>query len=96
MERKVARASGKRTLEEKQDLKKEIEIQKMKNAELMEKYKLLNSSIKKIDDDIRSLEVSITKIEEQKQKQKQIKKELRLENDMTMMDLNKIVKQKEE
>jgi len=36
----------------------------MKNAELMEKYKLLNSSIKKIDDDIRSLEVSITKIEE--------------------------------
>ena len=62
----------------------------------MEKYKLLNSSIKKIDDDIRALEVSITKTEEQKQKYKQMKKELRLENDMTMMDLNKVVKQKEE
>ena len=96
MERKVARASGKRTLEEKQDLKKEIEVQKVKNSELMEKYKLLNSSIKKIDDDIRALEVSITKTEEQKQKYKQMKKELRLENDMTMMDLNKVVKQKEE
>ena len=29
-------------------------------------------------------------------KLKQIKKELRLENDMTMMDLNKVIKQKEE
>jgi len=45
-------------------LKKEIEVQKVKNSELMEKYKLLNSSIKKIDDDIRALEVSITKTEE--------------------------------
>ncbi len=29
-------------------------------------------------------------------KLKQIKKELRLENDMTIMDLNKVIKQKEE
>lgn len=29
-------------------------------------------------------------------KYKQMKKELRLENDMTMMDLNKVVKSKEE
>lgn len=64
--------------------------------ELMDKFKLLNSSIKKIDDDIRALEVSMNKTEEQKVKYKQMKKELRLENNMTMMDLNKVVKQKEE
>jgi hypothetical protein len=62
----------------------------------MESHKLLDSSIKKIDIDLWGLERDLEGLRENMSKYKQMKKELRLENDMTMMDLNKVVKSKEE
>lgn len=56
MERKVARASGKRTHDEQSDLSEEIIVQKGKQERVMESHKLLDSSIKKIDIDLWGLE----------------------------------------
>lgn len=42
MERKVARARGERTLEEKKDLQKDVEKEQMKNDDISAQYKILN------------------------------------------------------
>ena len=42
MERKVARARGERTLEEKKDLQKDIEESSKKNTEIKNQFKILN------------------------------------------------------
>lgn len=49
MERKVARARGERTLEEKKDLEKDIEEAKKKNADVKNQHKILNESVKKLN-----------------------------------------------
>ena len=42
MERKVARAKGERTLEEKKDLQKDIDEASKKNSDIKNKHKILN------------------------------------------------------
>jgi coiled-coil domain-containing protein 39 len=56
MERKVARARGERTLEEKKDLQKDIEEASKKNADIKNQFKILNESVKKLNDDLRAVE----------------------------------------
>lgn len=56
MERKVARAKGERTLEEKKDLQKDIEEASKKNSEIKNQFKILNESVKKLNDDLRAVE----------------------------------------
>lgn len=56
MERKVARAKGERTLEEKKDLQKDIEEATKKNLDVKEQYKILNESVKKLNDDLRAVD----------------------------------------
>jgi cell division protein FtsB len=56
MERKVARARGERTLEEKKDLQAEINKATATNSKIKEKHKILNEGVKKLDEDLRSVE----------------------------------------
>ncbi|CAD8101608.1 unnamed protein product [Paramecium primaurelia] len=96
MERRVARAKGERTLEEKKDLENEIkEIEEKVNLQKKE-YKTLLQSLKRLDDDLRGTDRQLTGTKASQNKLKQTIDELTLENDMTYQDLSKIVKSKEE
>ncbi|CAK59765.1 unnamed protein product (macronuclear) [Paramecium tetraurelia] len=96
MERRVARAKGERTLEEKKDLENEIkEIEEKVNLQKKE-YKTLLQSLKRLDDDLRGTDRQLTGTKGSQTKLKQAIDELTLENDMTYQDLSKIVKSKEE
>ncbi|EGR29742.1 hypothetical protein IMG5_149250 [Ichthyophthirius multifiliis] len=96
MERKVARAKGERTLEEKKDLENEIEQAEKYFNEVQGNNKELVESLKKLDDEIRTIKKRLESIEQENKKYSCLIEELILENDMTYQDLNKIIKQKEE
>lgn len=64
MERKVARASGKRTHDEQNDIQEEMTVQNAKKEKIVESHKLLDSSIKKIDIDLWGLERDLGKLRE--------------------------------
>ncbi|KAM3137530.1 hypothetical protein pb186bvf_010320 [Paramecium bursaria] len=96
MERRVARARGERTLEEKKDLEKEINDIEQEVAEQRKEHKTLLQSIKRLDDDLRAIERILNQNKQTELKLSQQIEELTLENDMTYQDLIKIVKQKEE
>lgn len=96
MERKVQRARGERTAEERRDLMGEIEIAEKNFKDLGDHHKLLSSSLKQLEDDLRAIHRSLTDVNvENKRLQSQID-ELTLENDMTGQDLSKVIKKKEE
>ena len=96
MERRVNRAKGERTLEEKKDLENEIKEAEQNFIKVSQDHKLLSASMKKIDDDLRAIERKLTFLEENKKKYRTNIEGLQLENDMTYQDLNKIVKSKED
>lgn len=96
MERKVARAKGERTLEEKKDLENEIKKAEKENGEVREQHSKLSESLKKLGDDVRSVDKRLIQINSDKEKYDKIVAKLVLENDMTYQDLNKIIKKKED
>lgn len=96
MERKVARAKGERTLEEKKDLQKDIEEATKKNKDVKQQYKILNESVKKLNEDLRAVDNKLIDIKASEKKSNSQIEELSLENDMTIQDLAKITKKKEE
>lgn len=55
MERKVARARGERTLEQKKDLQKDVDEATKKNVDMKSQHKILNDSVKKLDEDLRAV-----------------------------------------
>ncbi len=55
MERKVARARGERTLEQKKDLQKDVDQASIKNKDMKNQHKILNDSVKKLDQDLRAV-----------------------------------------
>jgi hypothetical protein len=56
MERRVARARGERTLEEKKDLENEIKQAEEDVLKVKKEHKTLLSSVKRLDDDLRGIE----------------------------------------
>lgn len=68
MERRVARAKGERTLEEKKDLENEIIAAEKEFGLVSESNKELTESLKTLDDEIRSVKKKVNK-----QTNKQIK-----------------------
>ncbi len=56
MERKVARARGERTLEEKKDLQKDVEEASKRNSDIKTQFKILNESVKKLNEDLRTVD----------------------------------------
>ena len=55
MERKVNRAKGEHTLEEKKDLDEAIRLAKEENSEIFEIHSELKESLKKLEDEIRAI-----------------------------------------
>lgn len=96
MERRVSRAKGERTLEEKKDLENEIREASLEFEKISCEHKLLTASMKKIDDDLRAIERRLYSVEEGRERYATTIDELQLENDMTYQDLNKIMRSKEE
>ena len=96
MERKVQRARGERTAEEKRDLELEIKKAEEEYQQKVEEHKLLSKSIRQLDDDLRAISRQMTTILEENKKLTTAIEELTLENDMTAQDLAKIVKVKED
>ncbi|KAL4481667.1 hypothetical protein ABPG74_007756 [Tetrahymena malaccensis] len=96
MERRVARAKGERTLEEKKDLENEIMNAERELGGVTGQNKELIESLKNLDDEIRTVKKKLAYVEEENTKYSSLIEELILENDMTYQDLNKIIKQKEE
>ena len=56
MERKVARARGERTLEEKKDLENEIKEAEEGLLKVKKEHKTLLQSVKRLDDDLRGID----------------------------------------
>lgn len=96
MERKVQRARGERTTEEKEDLERECNVARIALEEKQKEHKLLAESVRKLDDELRAVEKAMESIVEERGKLETSVQELVLENDMTAQDLAKIVKVKEE
>jgi chromosome segregation ATPase len=96
MERRVQRARGDRTAEEKRDLEQEIAKAQAEYDQKVNEHKLLSKSIRQLDDDLRAIKRDVGIINEEKEKLTIGIEELTLENDMTAQDLGKIVKIKEE
>ena len=96
MERKVARARGERTLEQKKDLQKDLDEATKKNEDMKSQHKILNDSVKRLDEDLRAVKSKLGDVKGSEKKLSSQIEELSLENDMTLQDLNKITKKKEE
>lgn len=96
MERKVARARGERTLEEKKDLQKDLDEAIKKHTEMKTQHKILNDSVKKLDEDLRAVKSRLGDIKGSEKKLSSQIEEVSLENDMTLQDLNRVTKKKEE
>ena len=96
MERRVARARGERTLEEKRDLENEIVLAEEGWKQITDEHKMLINSLKKLDEDLRAVDRKLNFTKAEKTKYTTFIEELTLENDMTYQDLNKISKSKEE
>eukprot|EP00825_Cyclidium_porcatum_P038764 TRINITY_DN456_c0_g2_i4.p1 TRINITY_DN456_c0_g2~~TRINITY_DN456_c0_g2_i4.p1 ORF type:complete len:601 (-),score=153.51 TRINITY_DN456_c0_g2_i4:356-2158(-) len=96
MERKVARAKGDRTVEEKKELEAEIEIADKEYQKVNKEHTEISESLKKLDDDLRTVEKKLRNIRQDQSKYQKNVEQLQLENDMTYQDLNKIIKRKED
>lgn len=96
MERKVQRARGERTAEEKRDLEIEIKKAEEERDQKLNEHKLLSKSLRQLDDDLRAISRNLTLITDENKKLITSIEELTLENDMTAQDLGKVVKVKED
>jgi len=96
MERKVARARGERTVEERKELEEQIAKAEAEFAQKNAEHKTLSQALRGLDDDMRGVEKTLVGIEEERKKLGSNIEELTLENDMFALDLNKVVKSKEE
>jgi len=96
MERKVARAKGEKTVEERKELEEQIEKAETEYAQKSEEHKTLSKALRGLDDDMRGIEKTLVGVEDERRKLASNIEELTLENDMFALDLNKVVKTKEE
>lgn len=95
MNRQVAHAQGERSQEETEKLEGEITIARTELDKAQENYRLLNTSNRKLHDELDYIKKTIAKVIEERGGLDIIYKELLLENEMTQRDLERVVKQKE-
>ena len=96
MERKVHRAQGDRTQDELKVLYKEIDVLKQSLNYEEQNFSSLCKSNKQLIDEISTLERLVTKVNVDMDHLKTQIQELELENQMSISDLEKIKKRKEE
>jgi chromosome segregation ATPase len=94
MERKVAQAKGDRTQEEVKKFKKEIDEAQDELNKLKEHCKSLTRSNRQLIDELRTLDNTMALVKQDKDKLNTQIRELELENEMAVSDLEKIQKHK--
>eukprot|EP01065_Artemidia_motanka_P027081 TRINITY_DN32319_c0_g1_i1.p1 TRINITY_DN32319_c0_g1~~TRINITY_DN32319_c0_g1_i1.p1 ORF type:complete len:879 (+),score=488.62 TRINITY_DN32319_c0_g1_i1:56-2692(+) len=95
MERKVNRAKGERTEEEKRELKEKIQVLQTMLDDLMKQYKVLDLQVKRVNDDVRQAKVDMADREKQQKQVTEVILELTLENESCETELTHLLKQKE-
>lgn len=96
MNRRVERAKGDRSQEEMKDLDKQIDILNMEQKQLQEEFRTLSISNKGLIDEIRTVERLMGKATTEKDHLEVQIQELELENEMSVGDLDKVKKRKED
>lgn len=91
----VARAQGERSQEETEKLDAEIKVAKEQVEKQEENFRLLNTSNRKLADELEYIKKAIAKVTEERANLDVQYKELILENEMTQRDLDKVIKTKE-
>eukprot|EP00743_Colponemidia_sp_Colp-15_P001759 GILK01001920.1.p1 GENE.GILK01001920.1~~GILK01001920.1.p1 ORF type:complete len:939 (-),score=229.96 GILK01001920.1:138-2912(-) len=96
MERKVARASGERTAEEKEALENRIKELQSTLEQTTAQWNILNLSMKRLSEDLRAAQREKQSIEKEKEVLNDTISELTLENEMAQRELMALVREKEE
>jgi|UniRef100_A0A7S4FGB3 chromosome segregation ATPase len=96
MERKVNRAKGERTEEEKKELKEKIDMLQTMLDDLQKQYKVLDLQVKRVLDDVRQSKMTVESKTTEKNRQNNIILELTLENESCQVELGKLTKNKEQ
>ena len=96
LERAVARAQGEKTSEEQSQLNKEMNEANEENMKVKKEHENLTKALQKLADDQRNLANELKLLHEEREKYKTLIYSLNLENEMTIQDLNNIIKKKEE
>merc|ERR1719428_2068258 len=96
MQRKVARVSGERTLEEKEDLARKIAANEKEYEEKLALWTILSQQHKKQDSELRHAQRTIVKMNDESAKIKEEMEELQLQNDILQRMMGQTTKEKEE
>lgn len=96
MERKVNRAKGERTEEEKIELKEKINMLQTMLDDLQKQHKVLDLQVKRVLDDARQSKITVEQKSAEKDRESNIILELSLENESCQAELAKLTKTKEQ
>ena len=95
MERKVNRAKGERTEEERRELKEKIAMLQTMFDDLLKQHKVLDLQVKRVTDDVRQSKVDLANKEKQQKCVTESILELTLENESCQHEYSSLLKQKE-
>jgi chromosome segregation ATPase len=96
MERKVNRAKGERTEEEKRELQEKIELLQKMYDDLCKQNKVLDIQVKRVHEDLRQSKHETVQLEQEKKRVNDNLLKLTLENESCTIELSKLTKAKEE
>eukprot|EP00993_Chasmostoma_nieuportense_P002379 NODE_317_length_2417_cov_31.749782_g295_i0.p1 GENE.NODE_317_length_2417_cov_31.749782_g295_i0~~NODE_317_length_2417_cov_31.749782_g295_i0.p1 ORF type:complete len:513 (-),score=209.92 NODE_317_length_2417_cov_31.749782_g295_i0:73-1611(-) len=96
MERKVNRAKGERTEEEKKELKEKINMLQTMLDDLQKQHKVLDLQVKRVLDDVRQGKMTVEDCTKTKARHNNSVLELTLENESCQVELTKLTKEKEQ
>ena len=95
MERKVNRAKGERTEEERRELKEKISMLQTMLDDLLKQHKVLHLQVKRVNDDVRQAKIDLSNKEKDQKSVSEVILELTLENDSCQTEYATLVKRKE-
>lgn len=95
LERKLSKASGEKTSKEATILQQQIQTKDEEKAAAIKEMDNLNRALKNLIDERRNLERDIKTNEQLRSKLTTVIEKFNLENEMTLLELSKIVKEKE-
>ena len=96
MERKVNRAKGERTEEEKKELQEKIEMLQKMLDDLVKQHKVLDTQVKRVNEDLRQSKYDTAQLEKEKARVTEDLLDLTLENESCQIELQRMIKEKEE
>ncbi|KAJ9435477.1 Coiled-coil domain-containing protein 39 [Diplonema papillatum] len=95
MERKVNRAKGERTEEERRELKEKISMLQTMLDDLLKQHKILDLQVKRVSDDLRQAKVDLGNKDKEERSVTEVILELTLENESCQAEFNSLLKRKE-